>query len=576
MERLTGIGVSPGVAVGRAVVLTQPSEVVRFPIPADRVEREVAEIDHARDLSREQLRDIRSRLPAGPARDMAPLFDAQLLMLDDPLLVERAREIVRTERVNATWAVHRAYEEVRQLFMEMEDPYLRERETDVADVAGRLRMNLRHGASGPRELLKDLDGPSVLVADELTASLAAQLDWTRVQGFATDAGSRTYHTAILARSLNVPAIVGLHDLSSRIAAGTPVILDGTTGEVTVAPDAGQIADAQRRAARPRRRPVGPAAPLAPVTTADGVRIRLDANIELVEDLPYLHESGAEGIGLYRSEFLLSGRSVEGATEEVQYTAYRALLEQVAPRPVTVRTFDLDERHLTPVRGQERSRARPGLRGLRLGLAHPEVLWPQLRALVRASAHGPLRIMFPFVTAVEEIRQARAMFEQVCTDLGAAPVPIGAMIEVPAAALATDLLAPEVDFLTIGTNDLIQYTLAVDRTDDRMSDLYEPLHPAVLRLIRLVGRAARRRGLPVSLCGEMASDPALVGLLIGLGLTEFSMTPGAIPIVRQVVSELRVDEARRLARQALGLATAAEVEQFLFDALAASAGDPSRS
>ncbi len=567
MERLTGIGVSPGVAVGRAVVLTQPSEVVRFPIPPDRVEREVAAIDRARDLSRQQLQDIRNRLPEGPARDMAPLFDAQLLMLDDPLLVERAREIVRNDRVNAGWAVHRAYAEVRRLFMEMEDPYLRERETDVADVAGRLRMNLRHGTVGPRDLLAELDGPSVLIADELTASLAAQLDWTRVLGFATDAGSRTYHTAILARSLNVPAIVGLHDLSASMAAGTPVILDGTTGEVIVDPSPEQIADAQRRATRPRRR-AGAPTPHAPTTTADGTRIRLDANLELVEDVPFLDEVGAEGIGLYRSEFLLSGRPVESVSEETQYAAYRALVEQVTPRPVTIRTFDLDEDDLTPPADRRHGRTRRrGLRGLRLGLAHTEVLWTQLRALVRASAHGPVRIMFPFVTAVEEVRQARAMVEQVCTDLHAPRVPIGALIEVPAAALAADLLAPEVDFLTIGTNDLIQYTLAVDRTDDRVSDLYEPLHPAVLRLVRLVSRAARRSRLPVALCGEMASDPALVGLLIGLGLREFSMTPGAIPLVRQVVRDVHVDEARRLARRALGLATAAEVEQFLFDALA---------
>jgi phosphotransferase system enzyme I (PtsI) len=575
VERLTGIGVSPGVAVGRAVVLAQPSEVVRFPIPADRVERETEEIARAREQSRRQLQDIRARLAAGPARDLAALFDAHLLMLDDPLLVGRAQDIVRTERVNAAWAVHRAYEEVRRHFLDVEDPYLRERETDVADVAGRLRMNLRRGAVGPRELLRDLDGPSVLVADELTASLAAQLDWSRVQGFATDAGSRTYHTAILARSLGVPAIVGLHDLSARLSAGTPIILDGTTGEVIVAPDPVQIAEAQRRAARPRPRRPAAAAPRGPVVSADGVRIHLAANIELVEDLPFVSESGAEGIGLYRSEFLLSGRSLEGATEDLQYAAYRALLDQTRPHPVTIRTFDLDERHVAPRRTAARSRTRPGLRGLRLGLAHPDVLRTQLRALVRASAHGPLRIMFPFVTAIEEVRQARALFEQVRHELGAAPVPIGAMIEVPAAALASDLLAPEVDFFTIGTNDLIQYTLAVDRTDDRVSDFYEPLHPAVLRLVRLVARAARRRGTPVSLCGEMASDPALVGLLVGLGLTEFSMTPGAIPLVRRVVEELRVEDARRLAQQALRLATAAEVEQFLFDALAASAG-PVRS
>jgi phosphotransferase system enzyme I (PtsI) len=587
VERLTGIGVSPGVVLGRAVVLTQRTEVMRFPIPPERVEKEVAALKRAQAASKQQLQDIKTRVEHGPGSELAALFDAQLLMLDDPMLVGRAESIVRTERVNAAWAVHRAYEEIYVVFRSMEDPYLRERETDVADVAGRLRLNLRHGAKGPKELLSQVDGPSVLIADELTASVAAQLDWSRVQAFATDAGSRTYHTAILARSLKVPAIVGLHDASLRIPAGTPVVLDGTTGELTVAPTPEQIDDAHRRATRPRRRHAAPADP-GPVSTTDGVRIRLEANIELLEDLPFLNEHGAEGVGLYRSEFMLSGRPIESVTEDDQYALYRSLIEQVAPRPVTIRTFDVDERHFAgPGRGPERRRTRPGLRGLRLGLANPAVLRTQLRALVRASAHGPLRIMFPFVTAVEEVRDARKILSEVMHEIGVAPdedsrggvasgfsrssrIRVGAMIEVPSAALAADLLAPEVDFFTIGTNDLIQFCLAVDRTDDRVSDLYEPLHPAVLRLIRLVRRAATRHRIPVSLCGEMASDPALVGLLVGLGLTDFSMTPGAIPIVRHVIEELSAAEARRLAGHALRLATAAEIEQYLFDALAASA------
>jgi len=573
VERLSGIGVSPGVVVGRAVILTQRTEVMRFPIPPDRVERETQALQRARDESRQQLQDIRARLAQGRGNELAALFDAQILMLDDPMLVGRADEIIRTERVNAAWAVHRAYEEVYQLFAAMEDPYLRERENDVADVAGRLRMNLRHGARGPRELLSQIDGPSILIADELTASVAAQLDWSRVQAFATDAGSRTYHTAILARSLKVPAIVGLHDASLRIAAGTPVVLDGTTGELVVAPTAEMIDAAHRRATRPRRRGV-PAADAMPVSTTDGLRVRLEANVELLEDLEYLNEHGAEGVGLYRSEFMLSGRPLESVTEDEQYALYRSLIERVAPRPVTIRTFDLDERQVgLNVTRPERRRTRPGLRGLRLGLANPDLLRTQLRALVRASEHGPLRVMFPFVTAVEEVRQARGLLAEAVSEfsrIDPGQLKVGVMIEVPAAALVADLLAPEVDFFTIGTNDLIQYCLAVDRTDDRVSDLYEPLHPAVLRLIRLVRRAAARHHIPVSLCGEMASDPALVGLLVGLGLTEFSMTPAAIPIVRQVILELSATEARRLAGHVLRLPTAAEIEQYLFDALAASA------
>ena len=569
MERLTGIGVSPGVAVGRAVILTLRTEAIRFPIPPDRVDREVALLHGAREQSRHQLQDIRDRVLKARGAELAAIFDAQILMLDDVLFVGRAEEIIRGERVNAAWAVHRAYEELGAVLTSVEDEYLRERENDVADVAGRLRMNLRHGTRGARDLLSELDGPSILIADELTASLAAQLDWTRIEGFAVDAGSRTYHTAILARSLKVPAVVGLHDASQRIAAGTPVILDGTTGAVIVSPSVQEIDEARQRARQPAGRTAphrSPTTAKEPVTTLDGVSIRLQANVELLEDLALLREHGARGVGLYRSEFMLSGRSLANATEDAQYALYRSLIEQVAPEPVTIRTFDLDERQLG-FRGPERRRGRPGLRGLRLGLARPEILATQLRALVRAGAHGRLRVMFPFVTGVEEVREAKAILAGVVASLGISAPAVGAMVEVPAAALAADLLAPEVDFLTIGTNDLIQYSLAVDRTDDRVSEFYEPLHPSVLRLIRTVRRAAARHRIPVSLCGEMASDPALLGLLIGLGLTEFSMTPAAIPMAEEAIRDLHAGRARTIASHALRLATADEIERYLIETLA---------
>ncbi len=571
MHRLNGIGVSPGVAVGRAVILTLRTEAIRFPIPPDRVDREVGALHAAREQSRQQLQDIRNRVQQARGAELAAIFDAQILMLDDALFVGRAEQIVRSERVNAAWAVHRAYEEIGAVFASVEDPYLRERENDVADVAGRLRMNLRHGVRGARDLLSELDGPSILVADELTASLAAQLDWTRIQGFALDAGSRTYHTAILARSLKVPAIVGLHDASAQIAAGTPLILDGTTGELVADPTPAAIDDAQSKVPSPRQRRADArerADNSGPAFTADGVSIRLQANVELLEDLELLREHGAEGVGLYRSEFMLSGRSLASATEDAQYVMYRSLIEQVAPQPVTIRTFDVDERQLSY--GGEGRRGRAGLRGLRLGLARPELLRTQLRALVRAGAHGRLRVMFPLVTGVEEVRRAKQMLMEVSAEQGVSPPAVGAMVEVPAAALAADLLAPEVDFLTIGTNDLIQYCLAVDRTDDRMSEFYEPLHPSVLRLIRMVCRAGRRHRVPVSLCGEMASDPALLGLLVGLGLTDFSMTPAAIPMARQAIHDIRAVEVRALASHALTLATAQDIQTYLLEALATSA------
>ncbi len=570
MERLTGIAVSPGVVVGRAVVLTGHAEVVRFPIPPERVGDELQSLDGARQRSHTQLQEIRDRLARGPGHDLAPLFDAQLLILDDSMFLGRAQAIIRDDLVNAAWAVHRAYEELCAVFATVEDPYLRERDSDLADVAGRVRMNLRRAGGWTSELLHEVDGPAVLVADELTASLAAQMDWSRVLGFVTDAGGRTHHTAILARSLKVPAIVGLRDISRRVRPGTPVVIDGTAGIVTIDPSPAQIDEAQRRAPISRRQATVSTGPPEPTMTADGVAIHLEANLERLEDVPALIEAGAEGVGLFRSEFLLAGRAADQLTEDQQVELYRSLLASLAPRRVTIRTFDLDERQAGPWASRDRRDSRPGLRGVRLGLGRPDVLTTQLRALLRASPAGQLRVMFPFVTSVEEMRGATALMRESAERVGLArvPVPVGAMVEVPSAALAADLLAREAAFFTVGTNDLIQYTLAVDRTDERVSDLYQPLHPAVIRLLRLVRRAAGRHGIDASVCGEMASDPTMIGLLVGLGFRAFSMTPSAISVVRRIVQDIQSADARQMAVEALGLATAGEVEQHLLQTLAA--------
>jgi phosphotransferase system enzyme I (PtsI) len=578
MRRLTGIGVSPGVVVGRAVILIQRAQVLRYQIAPARLDNEIARLEKSRETTREQLQEIRTQIARRRAPELAALFDAQLLMLDDPMLVPRAAALVREQRVNAEWAVQQVFNEFSVVFDEVADAYLRERKGDVADLVGRLRMNLRPGVAMPRDLLREVDESSVLIADELTPSLAAQIDWTKVRGFATDAGSRTYHTAILARSLEVPAVVGLHDASQIIQAGELVVLDGDRNEVIVDPDAEALARVTRSAQD--HRPAARASDRrGPATTVDGVQIQLDANIEFPDDLAAARYAGAENIGLYRSEFLLTGAAGE-LNEDEQYEVYRGMLEGMAPGAVTVRTFDVDEDQLT--RRSARSTAggwtgdpgrgnRQGLRGLRLSLARPELFQVQLRALLRAARHGKLRIMFPFVSGVDELRAARRLIANATADLVARgeqvpQVPIGVMIEIPAAAYTADLLAREVDFLTIGTNDLIQYCLAVDRADERVSGLYEPLHPAILRVLIMVRRAAARRRIPVSLCGEMASDPALLTLLVGLGLTEFSMTPGAIGVARQVLSEVRYDELRPLTRRILRLPTVEEIEQELLAAL----------
>ena len=579
MERLTGIGVSSGIATGPALVAIQRTQVIRFPIAPERVARELAGLERARVRSHEQLLQIRTRIAELKGTDLAAIFDAQLLMLDDPMLLGRAATILRDERVNAEWAVQRALDEIAAVFDGVDDPYLHERKGDLHDVAGRLRMNLRDGKGTARDLLQDLDTPCVLIADELTPSVVAQLDWTRIRGFATDAGSRTYHTAILARSLGVPAVVGLHDVSLRIPPGASVIIDGETGEVIIDPLPAIRQEAETRARVMKVPPPAVARSAAPLESADGVRIVLQANIERPDDVAAAVAAGAEGIGLYRSEFMLVGGPPDMAAEDEQYHVYRQLAERMAPRQVTIRTFDIDERQLArPLvdaaldtrwfPDHERA-GHAGLRGIRFGLAQPAIFKTQLRALLRAAIGRPLRIMFPFVSSLHEVRAAKSLLAEARAELAArgidAPdVPLGIMIEVPSAAFTASLLAREVDFFTIGTNDLIQYTLAVDRTDERVSNRYEPLHPAVLRLLRQVRRAAVRRGIPVSVCGEMASDPLLLRLLIGCGLTEFSMTPGALAVSRRVVQETSVVEMRRIAARVLTLGTVEEIEQFLHE------------
>jgi phosphotransferase system enzyme I (PtsI) len=580
VERLKGIGVSGGIAVGSALVAIQRTQVIRFPIGPDRVARELSALDRARQRSHEQLQQICERVAALRGPDLASIFDAQLLILEDAMLIGRAASIVMEERVNAEWAVQRALDELAAVFNHVHDPYLRERKGDLHDVAGRLRMNMRGEKGGGRDLLQDLDTPCVLIADELTPSVVAQLDWTKIRGFATDAGSRTYHTALLARSLGVPAVVGLHDVSLRIPPGASVIVDGDTGIVTIDPVPADRQEAEARARLQLPGPV-PRAVEGPATTQDGVRIHLHANIERTDDVTAALASGAEGIGLYRSEFLLAGGPPDMAGEDEQYEVYRQVVQRMAPRAVTIRTFDIDERQLARPLVDAALDARwfaepervghAGLRGIRFGLAQPAIFKTQLRALLRAAAHGSLRVMFPFVASVQEVRAARELLREARAALQArgsafGDVAVGVMIEVPSAAFTASLLAREVDFFTIGTNDLIQYTLAVDRTDERVSDRYQPLHPAVLRLLRQVRRGAVRQGIPVSVCGEMASDPLLLRLLIGCGLTEFSMTPGALAGARRVVADTSAGAMGRIAARVLTLGTVEDIERFLSDAL----------
>jgi phosphotransferase system enzyme I (PtsI) len=564
MTKLTGRGVAPGTAVGRAVVAVREARQIRYRLAASGVDRERQRLRAARERTRVELEEISARVSRTVGPSQAAIFAAQVLMLDDPLLVRRAEELVRTERLNGDWALERAMAEIHEAFAREGDTWLRDRVGDLADVGARLQRNLRPGRGSLVDLVQELEPPLIIVTDELPPSVAAQLDWTRVRALVADLGSPTHHTVILARSLGVPAVVGLGGATQLIAPGQTVAIDGTTGEVVVEPT-DEVLERFRRRSEIESAALRGLEELRgrPAVTADGVRIRVEANLEIAEDVSRVIDAGAEGIGLYRSEFLLDAAQPGSVSEDTQFETYRALLEAMRPRPVTIRTFDTAEDRWVTERRAGGRRERFGLRGIRAALHHDERFRHQMRALLRASPAGTLRVLLPFVSTSAELRQARALIADIAAEVGeGAAVPIGAMIEVPAAALTVEHLAKHVEFLSVGTNDLIQYTLAIDRTDERLAGHYEPTAPAVLRLLRVIAVAARRASCPLSICGEMAADPLLVGLLVGLGFRSLSMTPSSIPIVKRGLLAVDSREAAAVARRATRAESADAVHALL--------------
>ncbi len=562
MSSHRGTGVSPGIAVGRALVMERDAApVFRLALETEQVELEVQRLEQALATSREQLQTIKERLSREVGAPHAYIFDAHLLMLEDALLRERAMAIVRQERVNAEWALRTVAESLHALFSEFTDAYLRERSTDLDDVIGRVQLNLRGTSEAPS--LSRLPAPVVLVADDLTPSEAAELDWDRVLAIVTDVGSSTYHTAIIARSLGIPAVTGLKGATRQVAPGSLVVVDGTRGEVVVDPS-GLALEGFRRTQESYRREEerlrGTRA--LPARTLDGVELTLEANVEFPEEAATAQLHGAEGIGLFRSEYLL-GRGLRWPSEDQQVDVYRRLVEQMHPHPVTVRTWDVGLEAMGPS-GPSSPNPALGERALRLLRRSPDPFRVQLKALLRAGRFGPVRIMFPFVSGTGDLRLALGLLDEARAELRAAgvacreDVPVGVNLEVPSAALVVDLLAPEVDFFSVGTNDLIQYLLAVDRTDPRVSSLYEPLHPAVLRTLAQIAQAARKYDRPLSVCGEMAGHPVEAVLLVGLGFRQLSMAPSAIPRVKAALRAVRAADARDVVERCLELPTCQEI------------------
>jgi phosphotransferase system enzyme I (PtsI) len=559
-----GLAASPGIVVGRCWPLDRRR--VRAPrrrVTPDDVPGEIARFKSALEAADRQLAEVRGKVEQLEGAEHTAIIDTHRLMLKDEMLVNEAQRLIREEQINAEWAVRRSIRKIKAAFSELADDYFKERRADVEYVGERIIKNLTGEAVEVQE--PPPEGAVIVARDLSPADTALLLHDRKVGAFVTDLGTKTSHTAIVARALEVPAVVGAGRISALADRGDWIIVDGQRGLVVLNPSPGERSDYE--AARERwlaqERELMATSQL-PATTTDGVCVRLDGNIEFAEEVKSLLAHGGEGVGLYRTEFLYMGRS-DLPTEEEHYQDYRQILERLAPRPVTIRTFDLGGDKLpVGVRSHDDNPAL-GLRAVRYCLRHPDMFRTQLRGMLRASVHGNLRIMFPMVSGANELRAAKRFLAEAREELRREGVetrlpPVGIMVELPSAAIIADRLARECDFFSIGTNDLIQYTMAIDRQNKDVAYLYRPLHLAVLRTLKLVCDAGRQAGIAVSMCGEMAGEPLYVLVLLGLGMTELSMNAGSIPLVKRIVRQACAADGRRLVERLLELTAADEIER----------------
>jgi len=569
--RLRGVGVSPGIALGRAALVGRVLFSSRKEyVPPHRVEDELQRLKTAVAKTRAELAELKDTIRNKVGEEHAFIFDAHLLILDDATLLSSFEKTIREENVRAETALSEAYEHYRKIFDGLGDEYFKQRKSDVADVLTKVYRNLAPAAEESADDVRD----KILVAHDLLPSEAAlRLSQGNVLAVALDMGGSTSHTAILARSLGIPTVVGLRDIAATIKNGDLLIVDGTDGEVIINPPLTVQKEFQGKKAKydAYGRELKKVAALRS-QTLDGVRFRPMANIELPEEVAHALSYGAEGIGLFRSEFIYLQRSTL-PSEEDHYEIYARLAREAQPRPVYIRTIDIGgEKNLPQLSIQKEPNPALGLRAIRFSLQNPGLFRTQIRAILRASTLKNVRILIPMITEVEEIGEVKAVFREVQGELAAKnipfdpDIPLGIMIEVPAAAALADVLIKDVDYFSIGTNDLIQYYLAVDRSNEFVSYLYKPLHPAVLRLLKFVVEAASRAGKDVTVCGEMAADPLAAMVLFGLGVRTFSMNPIFIPRVKNALRSVSSRTVRRALAKALTLRTAQEVEEQLIEAL----------
>lgn len=559
---LRGVGVSPGVVVASAfVMVTEEDRVVEREIAEAEIPREIARLEEALIATRSQLHEIQRRVNEAMGHESASIFDAHLLVVDDRSLVEEVIRGLSLRRRNVESVLVNVSERYAGALAAVQDDYLRERAADIRDVTRRILRNLSGRSTSD---LSDLTSPCLLIANDLPPSETAVLDKSKILGFATDVGSATSHTAIMARALEIPAVVGLRDVSVRVRQADQILIDGAKGILIINPTEaqlahyGQVAEAQRsvqvRLAELRD---------TVAETKDAYKLMLSANIELPSDVPSVLKHGACGVGLFRSEFLYLA-SDQLPSEDEQAQAYGQVAAELAPNPVIIRTLDLGgDKFQSHLKTPPEINPFMGWRAIRFCLAQPDVFKVQLRALLRASVHPNVKIMYPMISSVEEVHRANAMLEECKDELRSQGIPynpevdVGVMIEVPSAALTADLIAPHVKFFSLGTNDLVQYTLAVDRVNERIAHLYDPTHPAILKLIKTTIDVGHRHGIWVGVCGEMAGNPLMSLLLMGLGVDELSVSPPLVSMVKHAIRRVYYAQTVELAERAIASQSGAE-------------------
>jgi phosphoenolpyruvate-protein phosphotransferase (PTS system enzyme I) len=566
--RCKGLGVSEGIVIGQVLRMVDgTAQVSRWRVTDSNLEKEQQRFRQAAATASERLRTIRDQAEGRMGKEHAYLFDAHVLLLEDEKLLGDIAEYITSERVNAEWAIKVVGDRLTALYSEIKDDYLRERGSDIEDVMHRLLTELSGARATDLQLVED----AVIVSRDLLPSALAELDLTHVQALATDSGGWTSHTAILARGIGLPAVVGLKDFYRRTRTGDKIIVDSSRNEVILHPSAQTLAQYLEQAKqRSARRSPATSADRGALVTQDGVEIKLRANIELPAEFEGVEKYGARGIGLYRSEFLLARNGLT-VSEEEQRVAYEAVARLAGEDGAIIRLFDLGGEHTRSHFREPEKNPALGLRAIRFGLRNDAVMRRQLRAILLAAVSGNLKIVLPMVTDVNEIRRAKAMVAEEITkltneDRSYGNVPIGAMIEVPAAVMMAEKIAACVDFFELGTNDLVQYTLAVDRGNDEVADWFRTLHPAVLEGISRSLKAAQHAEIPAIVCGEMASTPAYAVLLIGLGATDLSMTPSAMPRVRKALAGIDSASARAIVEECLACEGADEVEYLVHERL----------